>query len=294
VGKVLDTLKEYAAVIGLVGVLLTMTGLWATYTYGIERRSISCDITNVTALLSSKAKEETNLEVTFLGKKVPNIHLAELAFCNTGNRNILPTEYIEPITVAVGARTEILSADIADSNPRDLMGEHRPLINEDRTHVSVPAVLLNQGDGFKLKLLTSQQPNLSVASRIVGIGEITRTNYEGMFAIGLFFLACAFVDSFYVSYLGAKLLNTVATDLQKLREQITKALGKSEMPKESVSPTDTLKVAHQMGVLLPALFLILVLAVGAYCLTTALEKLDQSGVQTFRVGPLLFDRNKFH
>lgn len=89
----------------LVGVIFTFAGLWATYTYGIPRKTISCDVESITPLLSAKAKDETELKVTFLGKEMPEIHLAELTFTNTGNREILPSEFIEAITIGVGPNT---------------------------------------------------------------------------------------------------------------------------------------------------------------------------------------------
>ena len=265
--------------------LMALAGLWLSYSQ-IPRHSISYDIESITPLLNPEAKETTNLKVIFLGKEMPQINLAEITLSNTGNKSITPGEYSAPISVGVGKKTEILTADFSYLKPIGLMGDLKPSISMDRAHVLVPKVLLNPGDSFRLKLLTSQRPKFTVASRIEDISEITEPNYYLMCLMLFSGMICTSLPGVYGYWLNCQIgkdierlkssTNELMSNTNKLMSNIATLINVSPSISTEHEPSQKPKSRLWMPLLMTILMLLYI--VGFYMIFTASAKLQNRDI----------------
>src|SRR2546425_10907232 len=101
-----------AVIIALIAIIVTLTQRY--------RKEIVYDIISDTPILSIKEEVKNRVKVLFDDKPMTNARLIILRIWNSGNVPIIPSDYIEPITLNFGADAEILDADILASIPDDI------------------------------------------------------------------------------------------------------------------------------------------------------------------------------
>jgi hypothetical protein len=94
--------------------------------------------------------------------------LLELRLANRGNTPILPTDYIEPVTIRFPEHVGILSAEVAHTKPDNLKVE---LLLDGL--LELQPILLNDGDSVTIRfLLAGAGGQFTVTGRIAGVNRI--------------------------------------------------------------------------------------------------------------------------
>lgn len=103
--------------------------------------------------------------------QIKDSSLIIIKFVNDGNTPIKSVDFEGPIQISFKPEVEVLSAEIAETNPVQL----NPKIYKSKNQISLEPLLLNKGDSLTLKaLITGSKENIDVVptARIVGVNEI--------------------------------------------------------------------------------------------------------------------------
>jgi len=162
----------------IIVILLTIAAIVVSviiYLKQRQRRSLSYEIVSATPLLSVEEDIKKDLQISYKGKPVEQVHLVMIKILNSGSLPIPSKDYEQPITLSFGNQTKILTAEIAETNPDSLEAS---IDASDRHAILVPA-LLNQKDFITIKMLVTKyrsEPNVS--GRIIGVKEIRKVVYR--------------------------------------------------------------------------------------------------------------------
>lgn len=150
-----------------------------------QKKALSYEIVASTPLLNVSEEVKNRLQIFYEGKIVQQLHLIILRIFNSGNVPIKSDEYEEPIKVCFNA--DPLSVEIIESDPNDV----RASFSVEKDTIKINPMLLNKGDGIRVKALTSKPcTNPSITSHIVGVKRIERfagmeQRYNYLIVIGL-------------------------------------------------------------------------------------------------------------
>jgi hypothetical protein len=129
-----------------------------------------------TLLLSVSDELRDNLKILYNDKPVEDVRLCEFGIKNIGNVPILPTDFIRPVELFLGAKSHVLTADVLSTTPPDLGAKIQwwsgKQTIEAATSVVIAPLLLNQGDAVSIKCLVTGSEVFDVRGRIVGVKEI--------------------------------------------------------------------------------------------------------------------------
>lgn len=92
------------------------------------------------------------LVVTLDGKPVTGLSTREVCFFNYGNTPIIPSDYVEQLTVAFPDGVRVLGVAVTDTVPQDLSVG----VQNTNGKFGVAPTLLNPGDEFVLQFLVEQ------------------------------------------------------------------------------------------------------------------------------------------
>lgn len=164
-----DPLWQFiGAVLALVAIIVSV------FLYRRQRRNkeLSYEIISNTALLTMEEDVRQKMQILFNGKPMEQVYLVVLRIVNSGNLPILTTDYVRPVSLSFGEEAQILTAEIAETNPRSLHASAKI----DGKRVVILPTLLNQGDTIKLKMLVGKSiGQITVDGRIVGVKDIKKT-----------------------------------------------------------------------------------------------------------------------
>ncbi len=160
-----------AAFMTVVGLVLSAGGiivpiLWEQYKSrtAMELRQLSSSV------VISRSQELDKLQFTYAGQSIRRLSTVELELVNTGRTPIRQSDVVTPVVIHV-ADARILDARVSKVSPSNLIASHELSSVQDR--VTVNFQLLNPGDAIRLTLLSeSEQPNISVSARIVGLSNL--------------------------------------------------------------------------------------------------------------------------
>jgi hypothetical protein len=177
-----------------VGALIAFLAFIASLTVLLlqrQRKSLSYHILSQTPLFEVGEELKGKLQILYEGNAVENVHLLLIRLANTGNQPIVPQDYERLITIHVGRNARLLSAEIYESEPRDLGAT----LSIEGSALQISPVLMNSGDSMTIKILASNPASeLEFDSRIVGVKEIGLLREErGKFYIPYFAGAILFL-----------------------------------------------------------------------------------------------------
>ena len=157
------------ALIGLITVAITII------IYLIQRRSKKLDyeLISKTSLLSVQDEVDGRVQIVFEGTHVQKVHLIICKVSNSGNVSIVSSDYEIPLSFEMGPDSRILSAEVTEVLPKDLLVD----INVNGNAIRVSPCLLNGSDSFSIKALIGDYDGTFAANaRIAGVKEIRKVN----------------------------------------------------------------------------------------------------------------------
>jgi len=161
-----DPLWQFVgAVIALLGIVV---GIVLQYRFR-PRKALQYQIRSLPLVVYQKIVKD-RIQVLLDGAPVSDAGLVTVTLTNTGNVSILPSDFVEPVTLTFDDASEVLQAEVTGSSPSNLGGT---LTNDSKTVVLNP-VLLNSGDYLSLSVLAKPlgaQPRID--ARIVGVSRVS-------------------------------------------------------------------------------------------------------------------------
>jgi hypothetical protein len=154
-----------------------------------RRKALTYDVISSISLTGRVEEWGGDLQIVFGGQQVRHVYLLLVRFTNSGNQPIESDDYERPLNLSVEAPSRVLTVQVAETNPSNLLPDLLPdgaggwrdeippelaLDSELRT-VPFRSVLLNPGDSFTIKMLVSQftPGRLGIDARIVGVKSIS-------------------------------------------------------------------------------------------------------------------------
>jgi hypothetical protein len=132
-------------------------------------KALSYRVHNFFDLMRSDLKQ-VRARVQLGEKTYDTIELVVLEFCSTGSSPIAKSDFSTSIEIEFNQEVEIINAEVFDKSPKDL-----PVtLSSSKTRLAVEPLLLNQGDAFKVKILTSAATMFEVKGRIAGVPKIKK------------------------------------------------------------------------------------------------------------------------
>jgi hypothetical protein len=160
--------QSIGALVGLVAIIVTV----ALYRLQRRRKSISYEVVSLTPLLSVKEEVRDRVQILFDGKDVLDAHMLIVKVRNSGNVPVLPSDYERSIQFGFGEQTQVMSAEIVETDPSGIDADVSVLSRS----VTLRPVLLNAGDAITVRVLLAQYDgSFDVTGRIVGVREIGKT-----------------------------------------------------------------------------------------------------------------------
>jgi hypothetical protein len=151
-------------VIAVIGTLLT---LWL-FLVERKRKELSYTIAVNEGLIQVAEEIDENFQILYKGKSVRNLRLLILEIRNSGNIPILPTDYVKPVVLLCNDEANIVSAEIAHSEPKD-MDVALELMS---SHITFKMDLLNPRDYLRIKILVNNFQTFEVKGRLIGVSAI--------------------------------------------------------------------------------------------------------------------------
>jgi hypothetical protein len=145
-----------------------------------RRKQLSYEILSNTPLISVQDELKGKIRILFADQPVSDVHLVLVKIVNSGDIAIRSADYEGRLAVLLDPEVQILMAEIAEMNPRNLDWRTKsndgpqPLIDRfERNAVMLRPVLLNKRDYVIVKMLVSHlSKNISIEGHIEGITEI--------------------------------------------------------------------------------------------------------------------------
>lgn len=158
--------------------LATCMGIAVTvYLYLLQRRKeLSYEILWRQQLVEMKGKTRNRIDLRFDGNPARDASFVVVKLVNTGHVNIMPSDYQVRLSVDCGTQSDILMAEIAETEPLGLGDDSTagPLIERiEKNKVVLRPVMLNRHDSITLQLLVIQPgEKIGVNGHIQGVKRI--------------------------------------------------------------------------------------------------------------------------
>jgi hypothetical protein len=169
-----------------------------------NKKALSYELVSHTSLLSVEQEVKDKLSIAYEGKPISQLTLNLIRLINSGNTPIATTDFVRPPTILFDDSSEIVSAEVSERKPDGLEAS----VTYNNTQVMINPTLLNGGDWFEIKILSSGEGNIaSVNGRVVGVREITKFTghkslYVGIVIFGLFLTLAGELVGLRISSLG--------------------------------------------------------------------------------------------
>jgi hypothetical protein len=171
-----------------------VVGVWAIvvtiilYFLQHRRKALSYEILSCEPLVGRPVELEGSLQILFGGQPVQDVYLLAIKITNSGNQPIKSDDYERSLTISVDAPARILTAQVIETNPPNLLPELLPddsdgwhsqlppalALDTDLRTIPLKRTLLNTGDSFTVKMLVSEfsSGRFYLDGRIVGVSGI--------------------------------------------------------------------------------------------------------------------------
>ena len=157
-----------------VGAVLALAGIGITLFVRQKRlKELSAGFIVKKSLISVAPTVSDRIEIQLDGEKIQNLKIYSYGFKNSGNVEILPSDFEKSVSLKIGEGAKIIEHSVSSRNPQSLA----PTINSDSTTLSVQPLLLNPGDFFVVDVLaTGSSSTLVLDCRIAGIPDVKKIN----------------------------------------------------------------------------------------------------------------------
>ena len=146
----------------VVGVLIT---IWYTERQSCRRFVYAVD--SDVPVLRKEASDQ--MKVIFSGKEIQEPRLLVVDLWNAGKVSIDPTDFIEPVAFSFTKQTDVLDAEVLESEPFNLSA----VLRLTQSDVILQPLLFNKGDRVRIRILVSGLGGqLKVVSRIKGVRDV--------------------------------------------------------------------------------------------------------------------------
>ena len=145
-------------------IVLTVTIPVILYLIGRSRKSVSYKVLTQERLISVSSKLKGKLKILYEEKEVEDVTLFVLEIANSGNKEILAKDYVEPIRIFFGSDSQILSSEITEYKP----SHFKISATSDEKVITLSKEVLNAGDSITLKTLVSKPQFYNVSGKIAG------------------------------------------------------------------------------------------------------------------------------
>lgn len=136
-----------------------------------KRKAIFYDVLSNTSLSSFKISNKLSMSIIFGRKRLEDVNLVYLEVWNSGNAEILPSDFYTPIKFEFGEKANVLEAIVLGTRPETI--KNNVSINYEQNYLAIQPMLLNGKDAITLKILVSQYTGkTNVDARIAGIKQI--------------------------------------------------------------------------------------------------------------------------
>lgn len=112
----------------------------------------------------------SELQISYQGKPVKDLHLVTIKFINSGNTEIRPEDYVRQISLSFGEHSGILGNKLIEQEPSNLDVN----ISHDKSKeiLLINPVLLNKKDFFTVQVLVTGFQGVNPNGRIAGVKRI--------------------------------------------------------------------------------------------------------------------------
>jgi hypothetical protein len=135
------------------------------------RKELSYSIGVYMPVLGINEGLKSRVRVTFDGRLVNSVYLLQATLRNTGKVPVVPSDFLDPITLRFGEGAQVLSAGIYELEPPNLsVALH---LNESENGVVFSSFLLNPGELMRFQVLVDSPVHPAhFVQRIIGITDI--------------------------------------------------------------------------------------------------------------------------
>lgn len=165
-------------IVAIIAVLVSLI----LFILSTKRKGFSYYIESASAVVSVEEKVADQVEVSFGGNKVENVHLIVMNIRNSGNQSIEFDDFEDHVNFDFGWDAQFLRVSVVKTDPPSL----NPVFNHMNGRPVLFPLLLNGGDNFTVNFLVSNwDPDapdaLEVRGRIVGVKDIKNESEESGF-----------------------------------------------------------------------------------------------------------------
>ncbi|MDQ4119874.1 MAG: hypothetical protein M3209_00220 [Acidobacteriota bacterium] len=156
---------------GIIAILAILTTITVAYfaNWWRNRKSLSYKVIYNTPLLTADEEIKEDLQISYKGNPVKNVHLFVLKIINDGNQPITASDFQKPLYFNLFGDVQILSAEVVSTNPYNL----NPSIVVDVKRIGITPLLLNSKDFIKIKaIINAEKFSFSPDTRIIGVKEV--------------------------------------------------------------------------------------------------------------------------
>ena len=167
--KTSDLISQLTLIVGILALVIGAIIPIVIYLKGRSRKLISYKVPTQEPLLSVSEELRDKLQIFYESKPVENVTLFKIEIINSGTEEISEQDYIEPITIFFGKKSQILSKEITEIKPSPFKISatlNKTTLNEDV--ITLSKTMLNSGDSIKLKVFVTKSEFCNVSGRIAG------------------------------------------------------------------------------------------------------------------------------
>lgn len=174
-GLMRDSIWQFVgAALALIAIIVTVV----IYLVQRRKKALAYEILTYTPLVTVSEEAKDQIEISFKGRPVADVHLLLMRVWNNGNVQILPGDFVEPLGFCMADGVEILTVEVVKAEPEVL----KPELCLQGATLGIRPLLLNGQDSITLKLLVAGGGEKEVArceGRIAGVRAVMRAEaYE--------------------------------------------------------------------------------------------------------------------
>jgi hypothetical protein len=167
----------------MVGAGISIISLLAATTIGViqinaaqrPKRDIQCVTISAAPLVKISKGFKEDLQVSYRGRIIEDANSIILKIKNSGKSAITPSDFVRPIAFMFSSNTEIISAEVLATEPKNLGAE----ISITKNNIELQPLLMNSGDSILISTIVALfDGNIAVDGRVVDIKLIKMSKYE--------------------------------------------------------------------------------------------------------------------
>jgi hypothetical protein len=138
--------------VGILGILIPAMVALVIYLKQRSRKLVTYKLLTFERLVSVSNKLKGKVKIFYDTKEVEDVSLFKIEIANSGNKEILADDYVQPISVSFGQDSQILSYEIVEIKPQPF--DISPNLNGNI--ITFSKTVINSGESVTLKALVSK------------------------------------------------------------------------------------------------------------------------------------------